>query len=456
MATSTIGIGLGTTSQSIVTALINAEKAPKQAQIDKQTSATSASLSGLSVIKSALDTYRAAIAKLNTSTAFGSIAGASSDEKIATVTVAATATNGTYALEVTKLATASKVSTAVFSGGASTVVNTGDESSILTVSQSGTDYTVSIAPGATLQETRDAINTQLKSQNISANILTDSNGSRLVLSSGTTGDGTELTLSGAEELTKDYKTTTVPQSAVYTLDGVELKSASNTISSVLSGVDLKLVAEGKSTVTVSSNTTSMKTSVQSFVSAYNALLTAINGQTKVTASATTTDGATTTVAALTGDATMRTLVSDVRNELLGGSSAAGSNGLQMLSQLGVSTNRTTGLLELDDAKWTKGVAQFGDQVSEMFTGTNGLFSRMTAATDGYAKTGGVIASRQTILSDKLTTLTKDQEALDRRIETRQTILTAKYSAMDTLVAQLNATSSSVMTTLNALNKSSDD
>lgn len=117
MASSTVsGIGSGIDTQSIVTALVNAEKAPKQAQIDKQTASTSTTLSGISMIKSALETYRAAIAKLNTATAFGSISGASSDEKIAKTTVTDTATNGSYALEVSKLATASKVSTAVFAG----------------------------------------------------------------------------------------------------------------------------------------------------------------------------------------------------------------------------------------------------------------------------------------------------------------------------------------------------
>jgi flagellar hook-associated protein 2 len=457
MASSTVsGIGSGIDTQKIVTALVDAEKAPKQAQIDKQTTSTSTTLSGLSMIKSALDTYRAAIVKLNTATAFGSISGASSDEKIAKTTVTDTATNGTYALEVTKLATASKVSTVVFAGGASSVVNTGTESTTLTISQSDSDYSVNIEPGATLQETRDAINSQLKSKNISANILTDANGSRLVLSSGTTGKGTELTLSGAEELTKGYEVTTIPQNSEYTLDNVKMESASNSITSVLSGVNLELIATGKSTITVSTSTTQLKTSAQAFVTAYNALLTAINSQTKVTTTATATGGAATTGGALTGDATMRSLVASVRNELVGGEADSGASGLSMLSQLGINTDKSTGLLAIDDTKWDKGVKAFGSEVAELFTGKNGIINRMTSATDVYAKSGGVLAQRQTSLTDNLNSLKVDQEELTRRMATLQTTLTSKYTAMDTLVAQLNATSKSIMTTLNALNKVSDD
>jgi flagellar hook-associated protein 2 len=457
MASSTVsGIGSGIDTQSIVKALVDAEKAPKQAQIDKQTTTTSTTLSGLSMIKSALDTYRAAIAKLNTATAFGSISGASSDEKIAKTTVNDAATNGTYALEVTQLATASKIATGVFAGGASSVVNSGTEATTLTISQSGNDYGVVIEPGATLQETRDAINTQLKSKNISANILTDANGSRLVLSSNTTGKGTDLTLSGADELSKNYVVTTVPQNAEYTLDNVKMESASNSVSSVVSGVNLELLTEGKSTITVSTSTAQLKTSAQAFVSAYNALMTAINTQTKVTATATATGGSTTTAGALTGDATMRSLVTSVRNELVSGESGSGASGLSMLSQLGINTDKTTGLLAIDDAKWDKGVKAFGSEVAELFTGKNGIINRMTSATDAFAKSGGVLAQRQTSLTDSLDSLKTDQEDLDRRIATLQTTLTAKYTAMDTLVAQLNATSKSIMTTLNALNKTDDD
>jgi len=457
MASSTVsGIGSGIDTQSIVKALVDAEKAPKQAQIDKQTTTTSTTLSGLSMIKSALDTYRAAIAKLNTATAFGSISGASSDEKIAKTTVNDAATNGTYALEVTQLATASKIATGVFAGGASSVVNSGTEATTLTISQSGNDYGVVIEPGATLQETRDAINTQLKSKNISANILTDANGSRLVLSSNTTGKGTDLTLSGADELSKNYVVTTVPQNAEYTLDNVKMESASNSVSSVVSGVNLELLTEGKSTITVSTSTAQLKTSAQAFVSAYNALMTAINTQTKVTATATATGGSTTTAGALTGDATMRSLVTSVRNELVSGESGSGASGLSMLSQLGINTDKTTGLLAIDDAKWDKGVKAFGSEVAELFTGKNGIINRMTSATDAFAKSGGVLAQRQTSLTDSLDSLKTDQEDLDRRIATLQTTLTAKYTAMDTLVAQLNATSKSIMTTLNALNKTNDD
>lgn len=456
MASSTVsGVGSGIDTQSIVTALVAAEKAPKQAQIDKQTTTASTTLSGLSVIKSALDTYRTAIAKLNTASSFNGLAITSSESKTATATIDGTATSGSYALTVTQLATASKVTSAVFADGASSVVNNTDEDATLTISQGDTDYNIDVPQGATLQETRDAINAKLSGQGISANILTGASGSRLVISSTTTGEGSDLTISGAGDLGANA-TATAGLNAKYTLDGNEVESKSNTVTA-LSGVTLTLLAKGDSTVAVANNTSALKTSAQSFVTAYNALMTAINTQTKVTATTTTTDGAGTTAGALTGDATMRTLVSTLRNQLLGGTgSDAGSSGLTSLSQLGITTDKSTGLLSINDTQWDKAAPLYGASMAKLFTGTDGLLGRMTSATDSYAVTGGTLATRQAAISSTLTDLSTQQASLDKRIASLQTTLSAKYTAMDTIVAQLNATSSSIMTTLNSLNNTSDD
>lgn len=437
------GLGSGVKVGDIVTALVGAEKAPKQAQIITQQKDATTQLSAVGTVKAALENYRAAIAKLNTASAFSGLTGSSSEEKFAKVTLGDSASSGTYALEVTKLATASKISSPVFADGASTVVNTGSESAILTISQSDNDYNVSIPAGATLQQTRDLINTQLQSKGLSANILTDANGSRLVLTSQTTGKDTEITVGGFAGLGAFSTVGDPPQNAEYTIDNIAMESSSNKVTSAISGVNLELVAAGKTTIKVGNNTDTLKTSVESFITAYNALMTSINSQTKVSGS-----GDTTTAATLTGDATMRQLISTVRGELLNGS---GSGALGTLSQIGINTDQKTGLLALDSKKWDKAVATGGGDVAALFTGDKGLVSRMTKATDGYVGTTGILSSRATNLNSKLTDLDTQQKALDRRIETLTTTLNAKYNAMDSLVAKLTASSNSIMTTLNSLN-----
>ncbi|MCH4885317.1 flagellar filament capping protein FliD [Pseudomonas sp. TMW22080] len=453
MASSTItGVGSGFDTIGIVKALVDAEKAPKQSQITAQQKDTTIQLSAVGTVKASLESYRTAIAKLNSVSSFNGLTASSTDEKISKVTIDDKASSGKYALNVTQLATSSKITSKVFEGGASASVNSSEQDQTLTISQSGDSYDVKIPAGATMQQTRDAINTQLQSKGISANVLTDANGSRLVIGSQTTGKGTDITISGDSELATGYSAGKPPVNAEYTIDDIAMESSSNKITSAISGVTLELLDTKASTITVASNTDTLKTSVQSFVTAYNALLTSINTQTKVTATG---DAATTTSGALTGDASMRQLVNGLRGELLQNS---GTSSVGNLAQMGISTDQKTGLLTLDDTKWKAAVATPNGaiEIAKVFTGDTGLITRMTKATESYVGSSGLLATRATDLNTKLTDLTTQQADLDRRMESMKTTLTAKYTAMDGLIAKINASSSSIMTTLNSLNNPKSD
>lgn len=449
MASSTItGPGSGYDTQGIVKALVAAEKAPKQSQITKQQTDTTTQLSAVGSVKSALEAYRTAITKLNSVSTFNGLAATTSDDKTVKATLGDGASSGKYVLAVNNLATSSKVTSKVFTGAAA-VANPGEENQTLTINQSGKSYDVVITGGSTLQQVRDSINTQLSAQGISANVLSDANGARLVIGSSNSGAGTDITLSGNSDLAAGYDKGPAAVNAKYTIDGIQMESTSNTVTSAISGVTLELVAptdaSKTTTISVASNTATLKSSVQSFVSAYNALMTAINAQTKVTATG---DQSTTTAGALTGDATMRDLVSSVRSELVNGS---GNGSISSLSQMGITTDQKTGLLSLDDKQWDAAVAKSPTDIAKLFTSSDGLIARMNKATDSYVGTNGTLSSRVKDLNTKFTDLTTQQDDLNRRMDALQLSLSAKYTAMDTLIAKINASSSSIMTTLNSLN-----
>ncbi|MDD2060783.1 flagellar filament capping protein FliD [Pseudomonas sp. GD03860] len=453
MASSTItGVGSGYDTQGIVKALVGAEKAPKQTQITNQQKDTTIKLSAVGSVKGALEAYRTAIAKLNNASAFNGLAATSSEDKNVKVTLGDGASSGKYVVVVQDLATSSKVTSKVFAGGATGVANNSSDPQTLTITQSGKSYDVSIPAGASLSQVRESINSQLSDKGISANILSDANGARLVVGSTNSGEGTDITLSGTSDLASGYDAGKPPQNAKYTIDGIAMESTSNKVNSAISGVTLDLVASDKDkpiTISVESNAATLKTSVQSFVSAYNALITSINTQTKVTATG---DASTTTAGALTGDSSMRQLVASMRSELTG----SGTGAMSSLAQMGITTDQKTGLLSLDDKAWDKAVVKGSGDIAKLFTGEDGLISRMTKVTEPYVGTTGLLATRVTDLNTKLTDLTTQQTDLDRRMESLQTSLMAKYTAMDTLIAKINASSSSMMTTLNSLNNPKKD
>jgi flagellar hook-associated protein 2 len=460
MAGTTVsGIGSNIDTQSIVKSLVDAERAPKQTQINNQTLKATTSLSSIGKIQAALDAFRSALENMKTASSFSGLSGSSSDEKVATVTTGTGAAAGSFSLLVTKMATASKISTQVYTGGASSVVNAGSVPTTLSIKQGSDTFDVSIPAGATLQQVRDSINSQYANKGLSANIFTDATGSRMVLTSTTTGVGSDLTLTGNSGLQTGASVLATPQNAEYQLDGVSMTSKSNTISDAVSGITVKLMgvsptpsgggAATPATITVSASTTTLKSAVKGFVDTYNALIKASNSETQVTTNA---DGSVTS-GALTGDASLRSLMSAVRTEL---NAMGGTGDLKSLAQFGVKTDQKTGLLSVDDKLFDAAALTNAADINGIFTGDTGLLARMKSATDSFAlsKTG-VFAARSATLTDSLNDLKKQQDSLDARMASLQTSLSAKYTAMDSLVAKLRAQSDSIMTTLNALNNPKD-
>ncbi|HEX8591792.1 MAG TPA: flagellar filament capping protein FliD, partial [Pseudomonas sp.] len=349
--------------------------------------------------------------------------------------------------------------------GATSAIPSGD----LTLTQNGIDTKITIPTGATLASVAKQINAQSATSNISANIITDDNGSRLVFSSTVTGKGTDITASSTTSsefnivagAALDPKSTTsagyIDKQAVdasLTVNGLTITSASNTIDKSLGGVSMTLLAADKSTVTVSANNDGLKASLQTFIDAYNTVVKAVASVTKTTVLSTpdATTGATSTPAALTGDAMPRSILAAIRDQLV---TTGAPGGISVLSQLGITTGQSDGSLTLDakkfDAAMTQGLA--GD-VQTLFSGTdstNGLLSRMKAAITPYVQTGGIFDTRKSSLSKQQTDLTAQQAALDLRVSTMTATLTAKYNAMDLLVGQLKASATSITSFFDSLN-----
>lgn len=442
-----MGLGSGLDIGSIVTALVGADTSAKQTQINTQTSLTTAKLSGLGTLKSALASFQTTLTTLGSTTtpAFNGFSSTSSNANAVTATSDNTAVTGNYSIHVNNLATGSKIASAPFVGGASSTVAAGT----LQISQGTTQHDVVIPPSATLQTVRDTINTQLQGKGITANIVTDSSGSRLVLGSTTTGSGTDMTTSGIPSLAIDGKSQVVDstsgagyignkaQDASFTVDGLSMTSKTNTVSGAISGLSLGLVATGDSTVTVATNGDGLQKNLQSFVDSYNSLVKTIGSLTTATK-----DSSGKWVAApMTGDSMPRSLLASIRNQLV---TTSGSGALTVIAQLGITT-QTDGTLSLDSTKFSKALTDksLGSEVQNLFAGTNGLMARMTAVVTPYTQTGGTLDARSASLNKTQNDLSNQQLALTLQVTNLTASYTAKYNAMDVLVGQLKATSSSI-------------
>ncbi|MDF0731911.1 flagellar filament capping protein FliD [Pseudomonas entomophila] len=457
------GLGSGLEIGKIVEALVTSDTAAKQAQIKRQTSNNSAMISGIGSLRSALTAFQDAMKKLNDKNApsFSAFAATSGNEAVVKVKSNNTAVAGNYDIIVDKLATSSKVASQQFAGGASSAISEGE----MTISQGGKTYTVNIASGATLQSVRDQINKEMAANNISANIVNEAGGSRLVFSSTKTGAGTDISVSGIPELAIDGTQqisgsgagyiTALAQDAELSIDGLKITSASNTVDKAISGMTLELTGvsptpsgggpKTSTKLTVAADNDGLKKNIQSFVDAYNALQKAVTSLTSTSKDA----NDNTVLGPLTNDPTTRSLLSDVRGVL---SQAGGTGQLTSLSQLGINTTKD-GTLEFNSVKFTAAMndKKLGGDVQTLFTGEGGIFERMNAAIDPYNRTDGSLASRKSNLDKVAKNLSDQQAALDRRTASLTESLTRKYVALDTALGKMKAQANQINSIFEALN-----
>lgn len=463
-----MGVGSGIDIGSIVKALVDAEKAPKTLQLNRLEAATTERFSGLGSLKSALSNFQSAVKSLNQTSLFEARTATSSDSARLTASATKDALAGSYQVKINTLASASKVASREIASGTTAQFNTGK----LEVKLGGTSVaSVTVADGATLSQIRDSINTQSQSKGVTANLITDpsDNSTRLVLSSTKTGanqhvtiDVTNLTggayapLGGGKveldqlaisnsvaafsDASPNAGFITAPGNASLEIDGVAITSTENAVTGAIAGVTLSLkgVTEvGKPvTVDVGVDKAGVKSNLQKFVDAYNKLMSTSAQLTSVVQVG---EGKEPVTGPLVGDATVRGLVSGIRNELV---KLTGEGGVRALADLGITTQKD-GTLKLDDSKLTTALNDNFDKVASYLTGEKGLMGRLDKSVDNFSKTGGVLDQRIKGLQTTLSSIDKQREALDLRIAKVQERLVAQYTAMDQLVGRLQKTSESL-------------
>ena len=475
------GIGSGMDVNGMVKALLNAEAAPKTAQLDRLEKTTTTKVSALGQFRSALSTFQTALGKLNDASLFEKRGATSSASDLVSIKADAKASAGNYNMQVFNLAQSSKVALAGFDNATDAL-----GSGTLTISLGDESLNINVSDGS-LTDIRDAINAQGKELGLSATIVSDPNGeggSRLVLSSDKSGTGNDISVAVSDDATDDLsalafappsgadadfeptpadadnpraaRVITYSRDANFSLDGINLSSASNTVEDAIEGVTLTLKKAQSAddlsnaetiNLGVTQDKAGVRKSITDFVDAYNTMLDSIHGLTNVTPIA---DGnSEPLVAALVGDASVRSFMSSMRSEL---TSPSSSDGIRILADLGISTQRD-GKLAVDNAKLDKALDANLDQVQGFFTGEQGLMTRLNNRVKPFTETGGILENRTKALQNTVTGpggVDDQREALAARLNKMETRLFAQFNAMDALVSQMSSTSSFLTSQLDSL------
>lgn len=376
---------------TLVTQLMAAERTPLTA-IQKVATTYQSEISAFGQLRSGLASLGDSLSGFASGTVFRAAKATSSDTATLTASAAAGTAAGNYNVEVQTLAQAQKLSSTAFAA-ADSAVGSGTLTIQLGTFASGSftanpdkaalNITVD-ASNNTLAGLRDAINAA--NAGVRASIVNDGSGYRLTIGAadgGTAnslrmtvtgdGDGNSTDSAGLSRLAYDpaaavgsgrnLTQSVAAQDAVVYIDGVRVVKSSNSITDAIDGVTLNLAkASPGSTVavTVGPDTDAMKSALDDFVKAYNSFNSTARNLTYY-------DATKKTAGALQGDATARSIVSQVKT-LLTGVLPGLSGNVTRLPQIGL-TLQGDGSLKLDGAKFTAAVQANPAEISALFANT---------------------------------------------------------------------------------------
>lgn len=429
-----LGAGSGLDLDSLVQRLVTAERQPAQTRLDRSEARFQSQLSAIGSIKGALSALRDASQSLGTGSGLNARTVTSSNPELFTGTASAGLAPGNFSVEVVSLASANKV--------ASNPVAASDTpigSGTLTLSVGDNSFSIDVEEGAgSLAAIRDAINRSSDNSSLSAAILNEDGGRRLVLTARDTGaeNSIAISASGGDGGLASLTTTTELQpasDAVVKVDTFTFSSASNNVDGVIDGLTLNLVKAEPGTVetvTIGEDRAAAVAKVRGLVERLNAFSAATDRVASFNAE-------TGEAGPLLGDATLRGIDSRIQ-QILGSQVGAAGGAFNSLPALGITTNEA-GRLQLNESALNRALDERPDVLSTVLGGERGIATALGNYLGGVLGSSSLIASREEGLKTSLDSIGAQREALDRRMESVEARFVSQFSALDGLVAQLSQT-----------------
>ncbi|MEZ9230935.1 flagellar filament capping protein FliD [Vibrio amylolyticus] len=256
MSLGPMGMNTGMDINSMVSKIVNAERAPKQQRIDNERTNIDASISAYGRLKESLDTMKNLMASFRQEKAFAARTVGTTNESVVAATATTEAMAGRYAVDVLQLAQSHKV--------ASDVLSTDDKfgPGKLQIQLGRDDFTIDVRENATLVDVVREINNNKSNPGVRASVINDVEGPRLIVASNLSGEENSIKISAEagfndplnkleyktlEERVKDLeKARAAAQELINPLSPLEQKFAqkvADTISDAAKGIDEELADE---------------------------------------------------------------------------------------------------------------------------------------------------------------------------------------------------------------------
>ncbi len=471
MGISSVGIGSGLEVETIVSKLVALESKPIAA-LQTKASGINTQISAFSQLKSQISNLQDQVDKLaKPATWLGNTLTSSNSTQV-TGTATSSAVQATYDVEVSQMAAGQTIGSGLVPSGTTlgpgklTIsMGTYGANGLTPNTKDGKNVSFSVEIAAeddSLAKIAAKINAA--KGDVSATVLKDHTGERLVLQSKATGVNSAFSVdaegAGLQQFAYNgtdgtMKRSVEAQDTLAKINGIDMASHTNVFEEVAAGVTLTVAQKSAKDappvrITIANDTATAKTALKNLVESYNALSNALKTMTAY-------DKDSKTAGTLQGDSTAVNLQSAMRRLLSGPGGEGG--GFTSLSQMGVAFQKD-GTLKIDDTKLDKALKD-PESMSKFFTADvadanqDGLAVRMKDFTSGLLATGGTFSTKDETLKNALKRNTADQERQTTRVTAYEARLRAQYSRLDTQMASLKALDTYVAQQVTTWNKSSN-
>ncbi|MCU7814349.1 MAG: flagellar filament capping protein FliD [Candidatus Thiodiazotropha sp. (ex Rostrolucina anterorostrata)] len=438
MAIGFSGIGAGADWNGIINQLLQIESRPltqlqtREKEIEKQ-------ISDYGLVKSAVDTFKSAVEDLTNDSGFAAFSTTSSDEAVLTVAADSSAVASSYDVVVTQLASRDKLASSAYTDSA-TATGTGS----LSITVDGATMNLAVdAANNTLVGLRNAINDASDNPGVTATILNEASGSRLILTSEETGLANAISVSvvdaddgnntdanglsrlfhvgvGNDGLAEQVDTA---QDALLTIDGFSIVSSSNAVTGAVSGVTLELVAAGAASIGVSRDNSKIEEKINQFVDAYNTIRSELNDL---------------ETGSLGRDSSLRRIKQGFVNVINQAANIGGSD--TYLFEIGITRDKL-GAISVDSDELADALANDFDRVAQILSdATTGYATRFFSYADQLLDLGGIIDSKNEGLSSQKRSLQNQIERQEMHLDIYEKILINQFASLDRTMSILQGTS----------------
>ena len=460
---SSTGIGSGLDVNQIVTSLMTLEQRPLKLLQD-HASTTQSQLSAYGSVTSQVSALGDVATRLSDAANWKPLRVDSTDTTKVLGTVSAAAQAGNHVVQVQQLAQGQALASTPYAQ-TSTVVGTGTLTLATGTTVGGVFTPGSAAPvvitigegNKTLSGVRDAINAA--QTGVTASIVTSGAGSQLVLRTAegaassvrltvSDDDGNNTNSAGLSALAWDpaaavgagrnLSQTQAAQDAKFTLDSLDLTSATNSPQGLIDGLTLtfKQVTTGPVSVSVTTDTMVVQKNVNDFVNAYNSMNQLMRSQLKAATNGAGSGGP------LQADATALAVLTSLRTVLA--TSVSGAGGLGGLNAAGIELQRD-GSLKINSTRLTP-LLSTPAKLSQLFsqpqsgsdTSSSGLAVRLRQWATALTGSSGKLTGRSDGLQNTLTAIQRKEDDENNKLTRTEARLRAQYQNLDTVMGKLNA------------------